>query len=285
MSLLRDKILKNICNQDIENLLEPRIIKAVESTNILIKKHYQISVVTTCMNRLSDIKQTFLKNVEDNADYPEAQFVLLNYNSKDGLDDWAKKNLTGLIKEGRVDYYKTSIPEYYSMTHSRNIAFRMADGELIHSVDADHFTCHGFCSRMNALANHYQHKTIFVKSKQKNRGRLGFFKKEFIKLGGYDESIIGYGFDDKDLLFRAAASGFTVVKYGGDFCRITTDHRRHPVDSYAEEDKDWKYTQRRNALQSILSIFSKKLVANKGRAWGQTKLIKNFNNEEVIRDN
>lgn len=285
MSLLRDKILKSLLHPNIEKFLEPIYLEAIPLSNPLII--HSISICTTCMGRANDIKQTFLLNISDNLSYstnPEKnlEFLLLDYNSKDDLEKWAKKNLKKLISKGLVTYYKTTEPQFYSMTHSRNIAFKLAKGYIVNNVDADHFTNFGFCSQINALANQFQDKTVFVKSRQKNRGRLSFFKDEFISLGGYDEGLEGYGFDDKDLLYRAVKSGFRVVRYGGKFFRHTSDHVRHPVDNYKEKDKDWKFSQRRNTILSILNILSGRVIANEGKEWGKAKLVKNFEEKIII---
>lgn len=282
MSLLRDKILKTFLHPNIEKFLEPIYLEAIPLSNPTTT--HSISICTTCMGRVNDIKQTFLKNINDNLSYSTNQenleFLLLDYNSKDDLEKWAKKNLKKLISKGLVTYYKTTEPQFYSMTHSRNIVFKLAKGNIVNNVDADHFTNSGFCYQINALANQFQDKAVFIKSRQKNRGRLSFFKNEFLSLGGYDEGLEGYGFDDKDLLYRAVKSGFRVVRYGGKFFNHTKDHTRHPVDNYKEKDKDWKFSQRRNTILSILNILSGRIIANVGKEWGKAKLIKNF--EDVL---
>jgi len=246
-----------------------------------VEKDYKISICTTCMGRKEDVQQTLEKNIVDNSDYNNVEFVLLDYNSKDGLAAWVRTSMMDYIEKGILNYYRTSEPQFYSMTHSRNIAFRIAAGDIVNNVDGDHFTNKGFARYINILANNYPEKAVFVKSKQKNRGRLGLFKKEFIELlGGYNEDIEDYGFDDADLLHRAAALGFVAVRYGGKFCTITPDHRRHPTDNY--RNRDWRYTQRRNTLISLLTIAGGYYKANRHRQWGKARLVKNFTEEIEI---
>lgn len=273
---LRDKFLKEILRDDAWDFV-PRTFERGPFNN-KIKKRYKVSICTTCMGRADDVKQTYIQNIKDNIDYyPNVEFVLLNYNSKDDLDEWVYKNLIDEINFGIVNYYHTIEPRYYSMTHSRNIAFKVASGDIVNNVDADHFTNFGFASHINLLANQQHKKSIFLKSKQKNRGRLGFFKKDFMWLRGYSEDIEGYGHDDVDLLNRALCADFTAYFFGGQFCRITPDHRRHPTDNY--KIKDWRYTQRKNTLISLLNLKYKKIRANEDIEWGKAKLVKNFNEE------
>ena len=257
-----------------------------------IKKHNKVSICTTCMNRTDDLKQTYIKNIEDNIRYPHTDFVLLNYNSLDDMDVWAKKNLMKYIEQGIVNYYHTTEPQFYSMTHSRNIAFKLGQGDIVNNVDADHYTCttYGspvkyrepepeicFAEYINILANHQPEKAVFLKSKQKNRGRLGFYKKDFLWLGGYDEGLHGYGHDDCDFLNRALCAGFTACFFTGKYFSHTDDHRRHPTGNY--KNKDWRYTQRLNTLISLLNLKYGKLQANLDRHWGKAKLLKNWTEE------
>ena len=243
-----------------------------------ITTQYKISICTTCMGRTEDLKKTYIQNLDDNLGYGNIEFVLLNYGSRDDMDTWVFQNLMEYIQGGVVNYYRTDEPIYYSMTHSRNIAFKVATGDIINNVDADHYTNPDFVRYINALANTYETtKVVFVKSKQKNRGRVGIFKKEFMELGGYDESLEGYGHDDQDLLLRAYHSGCGLIKFGGEYMRITDDHARHPVGNY--QVKDWRYTQRRNALISLLNIYMKRFKANENHPWGRAHLVKNFSEE------
>lgn len=285
---MADKLLMEILREDATDFI-PRTLNRGPYDKP-IKKNYKVSICTTCMNRTEDLKQTYIQNIEDNLKYPKVDFVLLNYNSsRDDMDEWVKKNLKGYIEKGVLNYYHTTEPQYYSMTHSRNIAFKLGQGHIVNNVDADHFTSsvHGhpvkyreyvpemsFAEYLNVLANHQPKRAVFMKSKQKNRGRLGFYKKEFMWLGGYDEQIKGYGHDDRDLLDRALCAGFTVLFFTGLYFSHTDDHRRHPTDNY--ENKDWRYTQRLNHLISLLNLKYGRFRANRGVEWGKAKLLKNW---------
>lgn len=274
-----DSLLAEILKDDVWDMVPRRFDRGPYDKPV--KKNYAISICTTCMGRADDLKQTYFRNIDDAIGYEgKVEFVLLNYNSQDDMDDWVKAKLSGLIKEGIVNYYHTTEPKFYSMTHSRNVAFRLAQGDIVNSVDADHFTRNGFVRYINMLANQRVRKPVFLKSKQKNRGRLGFWKKHFIWLGGYDEGIEGYGFDDVDLLHRALVSGFTAMFFGGQFFAHTEDHRRHPVDNYPH--RDWKYQQRKNTLISLLNLKYGRVQANQDRHWGKARLIKNFKEQIEI---
>lgn len=238
-------------------------------------RFYKLSFCTTCMGRMEDVKRTLPKNIEDSSSYPNREFVLLDYNSKDGLGDWVKQELMPYIDIGLLNYYRTEEPKYYSMAHSRNIAFKVATGDIVNNVDADHYFKPGFPEQVNKAANQFPKSLVLVKSHQKARGRLGFFKKEFIKkLGGYNEDILYYGWDDRDITIRAYRLGFNIVKTGGEFFQLVEGHSRHTVANYPH--KDWRFTQRRNVLVSLINILHKRYVANEGEHWGKARLVKNF---------
>lgn len=62
------------------------------------------------MNRLHHLEQTLLTNILDNADYPDLEFVLLDYNSTDQLEQYVKTSLQQYIDNGTLVYYKTNGP-------------------------------------------------------------------------------------------------------------------------------------------------------------------------------
>lgn len=245
-----------------------------------IKQFYKISICTNSMDRAYQLKETYVKNIEDNIDYKNIEWVLLNYGSKDNIDDWVKKTLMHYIGKGTVSYYQTSA-KYYSMSHSRNIVFKLATGDIVLNVDADHFVNKGFAAKINEIANYAKEKVVFVKGRRRNRGRLGMFKKDFLTLGGYDEDLIGYGFDDKDLLLRAFHSGFKIIPFGSEYCELVEDHKPHSGGRY--QYSNWRYTQDRNAILSLLNLTRNRYVANEGRFWGSAKVFKNFDYTSKIQ--
>jgi len=243
--------------------------------------NYRISVVTTVMNRLEALQMTLPENIKDNEDYDNVEFVVLNYGSTDNIDEWIKSTMAEHIESGKLVYYKTDEPKGYSMAHSRNICFKVATGDIVNSVDADNFVNPGFVSYVNKLANQCPSKVIFAKGKRLMRGRLGFYKDEFInQLGGYDERLTGYGSEDHDIVHRAWGLGYAMCWYGGQFYRGIPGHRKHQVDNFIE--KDWKYTERLNKVISAFNLCYGRFCANQQVHWGKAKLLRNFTEEVVI---
>jgi len=238
------------------------------------KKYRKISICTTCMNRTHDLRKTLLQNISDNADYPNIEFVVLNYNSSDDMHSFMQKNdLKYLIKMGVVKYYITKQPEYYSMSHSRNIAFKNATGNIVTNVDADNFTGKGFADFLNRLAEICPQRAFFAKGKRMMHGRIGMYKNEFLDLGGYDEDFNGYGFDDHDLMARAMNSGFKLMWWAGASEVDFTKRIKTPRSLVGKNMKNpnWRETERNNKSRSMSNLSEGKLVANFGRNWGHAK--------------
>jgi predicted glycosyltransferase involved in capsule biosynthesis len=246
-----------------------------------IDKYLKVSLCITCMDRLHDLERTLPKNMADNSDYPNIEYVLLDYNSQDRLEYWVKTHMMEYIENGTLVYVKTEEPTYYSMTHSRNIAFKVASGDIVNNVDADSYTNEGFATYLNILAHQQPKRAIFGKGKRMLRGRLGFYRREFIELlAGYDEELKGYGHDDHDIMHRAWGLGFNLMWFGGQFYTAVEDHRKHQGSNY--QYQSWKYTEKRNKIMSFFNLAAEKFKANEGHHWGKATLIKNFKEEIKI---
>ena len=248
-------------------------------STVVPRKYRKISICTTCMNRASDLKMTLMQNIKDNQDYPNIEFIVLNYGSTDNLHNFMLSNdLKYLMKMGIVKYFITKTPKYYSMAHSRNIAFLNATGCIVTNVDADNYTGKGFADYLNKLAEIAPEKAFFAKGKRMMHGRIGMYKEEFVQLGGYNEDFNGYGFDDHDLMARAMNSGYKLMWWAGvspvDFTKRITTPRSLVGENM--ENKNWRETERQNKLMSVANLSSGKLIANIGKKWGYVPDLNHF---------
>ena len=179
--------------------------------------HYKISFCVVAMNRLHHLKKTFIKNIHDNANYTNLEFVLLNYNSKDSMDEWVQENLKPYIKSGLVRYYKTNSAASWSPSHSKNIAFKLASGDIVCNIWADYFTGANFANYVNKSFNNNPNIVLtpidFFKTKNNYSppgdvlGKVCVRKNDFLKIGGFDERINKHGFEDYDFVNRLEMIG------------------------------------------------------------------------------
>jgi hypothetical protein len=245
-------------------------------------KYYRISICTTCMNRTYDLVKTLPLNILDNFTYPRVEFVVLNYNSQDDLDDFMRERMQPYMDLGILKYAKTVEPQFYDMGHSRNVAFKIASGEIVNNVDADNFIGKGFVETLNQLAHMRPEKAVFAKGKRMLHGRLGMYKKEFIELGGYDEDLDGYGADDASLLYRAMALDYKLMWWSdlGRFSDRIKTSRRDKVANM--ENKNWKQTEEANKAINFKKLEDGVRVVNQDRHWGKAKLVINFKEEVEV---
>jgi predicted glycosyltransferase involved in capsule biosynthesis len=102
-----------------------------------------------------------------------------------------------------------------------------------------------------------------------------FFKSDFINMGGYDEDIIGYGHDDRDMFDRAMALGFKIGRFEGNVYINRLHHARADRVKYMLE-KNRRAMEERNRAISMKKLKDGMLVANVDKNWGSATLLKNF---------
>lgn len=166
------------------------------------------------MNRVEHLQKTLPQNLKDNSDYQNIEFVILDYNSTDGLEKWMKKSWSKW--QDKVVYYKTLEPQSYARSHSRNMVFRLATGDILCNLDADNFAGKGFASYINKVFS--TNNEIFLSAQKEGLqdivGKICFKRTDFEKIRGYDEEIINYGFEDNDIKNRLIKSGLQPKYFG-----------------------------------------------------------------------
>jgi hypothetical protein len=161
------------------------------------KKDPKISFCITCKDRVHHLKKTLPINIKRAHGF-NAEFCVLNYNSGDDLDDWIKTEYFKEIKDGLIRYYRTDKPKYFHMSHAKNMVHKMAKGEILCSLDADTFVHPELCS---IIVRSFREKNCFLRT---NGGLVVVSRKHFIGIGGYDESFVGWGWEDCDFKLRCA---------------------------------------------------------------------------------
>ena len=174
----------------------------------------KIAFCTTCMNRLNHLQQTLEKNIQDNFLIGKVEFILLDYNSKDGLGDWVYNRMKKYIDKGILDYYKTPEPTHYLRSHSRNMAFRLANASILCNLDADNFLGKGFAGFM--LDEFSKQEGIFYTndySFNDTFGRVCVRAEDFMSIRGYNEALKSYGYEDNDFLNRLVLHGLKPASF------------------------------------------------------------------------
>lgn len=178
------------------------------------------------MGRLEHLQQTLPQNLLGNlnTDDVEVEFVVLNYGDKDGMHEWmtTDSQIQEEIEAGRIVYARTEQP-VFRMAHAKNMAHRLASGDVVCNVDADNFTGKGFAA---ALADFFEREPNTIinpaystlrKHTDTDRhgvfGRIAMTRQNYELLGGYDESYEGWGGEDTNLTRRARMHGILYKRF------------------------------------------------------------------------
>lgn len=208
------------------------------------------SFCITCCGRLDQLWRTLPSNLLENAHDAQIEFVLVDYSSRDGLEAWVRGRLMGYIKSGRLLYAKLDGAKHYNSPHSKNLAHRLAAGDILVDLNADTW----MPSRLSHLIKGVVKDGVYMRCGMPSTfGLIAMSKGDFFGLGGYDERLCeGYGFDDDSLSHRAEAFGLKPIVPPAELC--TCIH--HGDDRRVENmvDKDISSSARENAGLAYLDL-------------------------------
>lgn len=231
------------------------------------------------MGRLHHLRQTLPINLAQNSS-PEIEFVLLDYHSPDGLGAWIQQRFAREIAAGRLVYYRTEEPRYYHSAHAKNVVHRLARGDILCNLDADNYLVAGFSNFLLGLFQQEPNSVTRGAEVSGFVGRVALTKAAFLRLRGYDETFIGYGYDDRDFVARAVASGMALTVLPAKFARLIGHSR---AERLARMPPQLSYGSDRNRVLSQASLAAGRLIANAGRPWGVAIVEKNFSNKLVFQ--
>jgi glycosyltransferase involved in cell wall biosynthesis len=230
-----------------------------------------ISFCTTCMGRRHHLERLYRRNVELALTYERVEFVLLDYGSTDGLRDWVERDLRRFVEQRIVHYHRTAAPRLFHMAHAKNVAHRLASGDVVVNLDADNWFARGFTEEIGAaFANGERIIALFRAYRAGCTGRIALRRADFLALGGYDEDLSGWGFEDADLVRRARRFGLER--------RYLDPRHAHALQHSDEErmrfapNKDKHRQRRENEWRSAKNLAALRFVANRGREWGTCEL-------------
>lgn len=199
------------------------------STNAL-----KVSYCTTCMGRTHHLfgnpdaptgslehDGTLCRNLEAEKDNPNVEFVILSYGKDPELDRLMHDNYQAEIDKGRIKYVVYPEAEHFKSTHAKNMAHRMATGNIVCNLDADNKIGKNFST---FLVNQFEKNpdiivapglvTRALKAKlglEGITGRIALTRENFMKLGGYGEEYDGWGGADIGLIMRSKKAGLAQV--------------------------------------------------------------------------
>jgi glycosyltransferase involved in cell wall biosynthesis len=161
------------------------------------------------MNRLHHLKQTLIANICNNPGIDHNEFIVLDYNSTDGTELWVKSECQEFISSGVLKYYRSLLPKDFDRSHSRNIALRLAEGDVICNLDADNFTGEDFTHYIEKQFSSSRDIFLCGGPDRDTKGRICAQRTDWLKIKGFDETFVGYGYEDTDVINRLSQTGLT----------------------------------------------------------------------------
>jgi glycosyltransferase involved in cell wall biosynthesis len=148
------------------------------------KQDKSISVVICSMNRNENLQKS-IQSCLNHQDINE--IIVLDYGSKEPVKIQSNSQK---IKLFRLE------ASYWHLSKAYNIAIQLAQSDIIIKLDADYILLDSFFDHHTIKENEYvsgfgQYDALC--------GFLMIYKSDFIKINGYNERIIEYGYDDDDI--------------------------------------------------------------------------------------
>jgi len=172
-----------------------------------------LSYCISIMNRIYQLKKTLKINIDNSS--ITSEFIIIDYNSNDGLKEYIYNNFQTDILSGKLIYIYTNKIKYWHASICKNTTHMKANGKYIVNLDCDNFIDKdGDKLIINTFLENGDDIIISQTNNiisSGNGGRISITKDNFIKLGGYDESFYPMGYQDYDLIERAKKSGLKYI--------------------------------------------------------------------------
>jgi len=186
----------------------------------------KIAFCTTCKGRLPHLIETLPKNIQDNKDYLDCIFVVVDYGYDLEIQQYMLSNFAQEIDLGRVVFYSYPLSGKFKMAHAKNMAHRLGiqhGADILVNMDADNFTGEGFAQYLadsfeqNGPDSFMWSKMVLGVLPRGISGRIVVTREAFLKAGGYDEKYAAWGRDDKDFNERLVALGYSKHEIDGKY--------------------------------------------------------------------
>ena len=194
-----------------------------------------LSVITVCMNRQHHVQATAVR-VAESAHHQE--HLVLDWSSREPL------RRDQLPNDSRIRLERVEGESRWNLCRAYNLAAKLAHGDVLLKLDADCWPEH------IDTALHLKTVSDVCWFGSGSDGRLGQFlmsRAAYEAVGGFNELLVGYGFDDKDLKARLQSLGFVISMTapekkacarpthrggGRQWARCATTDKRHATGTY-----------------------------------------------------
>lgn len=174
-----------------------------------------ISFCSQCKGRTHHLKLTLLNNLQAIARYSNLDYVLLDFDSNDGLLKWIKSDVFKPYFDADIlKYFRVNNQPYYLQSAVKNLSHRLSTGINLINVDADNSLSNIYVDSVVDLFANNKHIVVRAQTHISDEtdeedqiylgayGRIGMSRDLYDVIHGYDEIFKHWGGEDADLLFR-----------------------------------------------------------------------------------
>jgi hypothetical protein len=242
----------------------------------VIERPRGVSFCVLCKGRRSHLERTLRRNL-DAIQGKDAEIVVVDYKSPDGLAEWISKEFQNEMASGLLRFCELQEMRLFSIPIGKNFAHRLATKEFLVNLDADNFVGDIWMGTQSVngeemlVCNEYGRGTF---------GRIGLWRTHFEELNGYDESFEPAGRHDADLQERAQLLGLRKLHWPCSEPALQHDKAATLSFLGGGTNGDWVEMERRNALLSKVNLEVGKSRANQD---GMTSAAFRLNFREIIQ--
>jgi len=232
----------------------------------------KISFCITCKNRLHQLSQTLLKNLQDNqADQADVEFILVDFASRDGLKEWVIQNCAYALSTGYLKYYYTSQMDSWECPLAKNTAHWLGTGDILVNLDCDNFTGKNGARYVMDQFELYGPELILHQSSSQpgdgSFGRISLRREYFHLIGGYNESFNPMGYQDTDLILRSVSLGLIYIPKCDSIYNQAIPNTKDESILYTNTSKNYLLMCIENKSISDESIYTGQICVNQN-GWG-----------------
>jgi glycosyltransferase involved in cell wall biosynthesis len=158
-----------------------------------------LSLITTCKNRLPHLKQTLPLMLRQ----PGAEVIVVDYGCEQGTSAWVREH------HPAARLVHVDDDPVFCAARARNLGAKRASGEVLCFIDADVLLQLEFGKWLELNQKPDVFYTYPAHKGPELAGFLIVARESFLKIGGYDEAIRGWGGEDFDAYERLARVGLS----------------------------------------------------------------------------
>ncbi|UEG51476.1 glycosyltransferase family 2 protein [Mucilaginibacter daejeonensis] len=230
----------------------------------------RISFCITCLNRFHQVSKTLPKNLLDNIDKRDiVEFILIDFNSTDGLKSWIEEDFSEFMKDGYLKFYHTDLLKSWDCSIAKNTAHLHATGDIVVNLDCDNYTGPSGGLFVLDQFERYGENIILHQSSSEpldgSFGRIGLAKRYFEAVGGYDQSFDPMGYQDIDLIHRLQIFGLNYISQPANLYNQAIPNTKEDSVKNAKSSKNYYKMTLANMRISKRKIDRGEIIANKGQ--------------------